>query len=77
METKCHNCGNEKFVEQNVEEVFNIDGKIYLLKNIPAMVCTRCDEKYFLPATQKTVLDIIYNNRNVVSKIEAEVMEYI
>ncbi len=77
MEIQCHNCGNEKFTEQNVEQVFNIDGKIYLLKNIPAMVCSRCEEAYFLPSTQRAVMDMINNNRNVISKIEADVMEFI
>lgn len=77
MEIQCYNCGNEKISEQNVGQVFNIDGKIYILKKIPAMVCTKCEEAYFLPSTQRAIMDIINNNRNVISKIEAEVMEYI
>jgi len=76
MDMTCHNCGNKHFKDGNVDNVFNIQEKIYLVKNIPALVCTRCGEPYFTPDTQRIVMDIINTKDRVVSKIEADVLEF-
>ena len=73
---KCHNCGNDKFEQKYIENIFKIGDKIYLVKNIPAEVCSRCDEPYFSPETYRTVRELIDNNNNVVEKIETDVLEY-
>ncbi|MFH1052060.1 MAG: YgiT-type zinc finger protein [bacterium] len=73
---KCHNCGSEKFEQKYIENIFRIEDKIYLVKNIPAEVCSRCDEPYFSPETYKTVRDLIDNNVRVVEKIETAVLEF-
>ena len=76
MNIKCHNCGNETFSEMKVEEVFNINGKLYLLKNISALVCKRCDERYFKPEVQREAMNVINNSNLILNKIEAEVYEF-
>lgn len=73
----CHNCGNKHFKDGNVDNVFNIQEKIYLVKNIPALICTRCGEPYFTPETQRSIENIIKSKNNVVSKIEADVLEFV
>ncbi|OGU18167.1 MAG: hypothetical protein A2X61_02260 [Ignavibacteria bacterium GWB2_35_12] len=77
MEMTCHNCGNKHFKDGNVDNVFNIQEKIYLVKNIPALICTRCGEPYFTPETQRSIENIIKSKNNVVSKIEADVLEFV
>ncbi len=73
---KCHNCGNQNFEIKNVDHVFNIEGKLYFVKNIPAKVCTRCEEEYFTPQTYSKVYDLIYNNESKLETIETDVFEY-
>ncbi len=76
MKIKCHNCGNDNFSEKRVEEVFNINGKLYLIKNISAMVCNRCDERYFKLEVQRETMKVISNRSSVKNKIEAEVFDF-
>jgi len=73
---KCHNCGNEKFEQKNIENIFRIEDKIYLVRNIPAEVCSRCEEPYFSPDTYKIVRGLIDNNDCVIEKIETDVLEF-
>lgn len=73
---KCHNCGNQNFEYRSVDHVFNIDGKLYFVKSIPATVCTRCEEEYFSPQTYSKVYDLIYKNESKLETIETDVFEY-
>lgn len=75
MKIKCHNCGNDQFSEKKVEEIFNINGKLYLIKNISALVCNRCDERYFKPEVQRETIEVIGNTSRIISRVEAEVYE--
>ena len=75
MKNKCHNCGSEKFSAKKVDEVFNIDGKVYLVKNITALVCDVCGESYFTPKAQRETMKIIGDKSRLVDKIETEVYE--
>jgi YgiT-type zinc finger domain-containing protein len=77
MQIRCHNCGNNHFSEKNVEEMFNINGKLYLVKNIKALVCNICDETYFKPEVQRETMKVIGNKSKFISKIEAEVYDFI
>ncbi|MEL6816244.1 MAG: YgiT-type zinc finger protein [Cyanobacteria bacterium J06598_3] len=42
-----HACGSENAHPDQVSEVFNINGKLRLVENIPAQVCNRCGEEVF------------------------------
>ncbi len=43
----CYNFGTEKFTSQLANETFEIEGKLILVENIPAQVCSRCGEIIF------------------------------
>jgi YgiT-type zinc finger domain-containing protein len=75
MIDRCHNCGNEKFSEMKVDEVFDIDGKLYFIKNIDALVCDRCEEKYFTPDVHREISKLINNQDLIKDRIETEVYE--
>ena len=77
LEIRCHNCGNEDFVEDKVDNVFNIKDKLYLIKNIPAKVCVRCGEKYFEPKIQRATFNLINNNTIPKLRIETDVYDYV
>ena len=77
MKLKCHNCGSTEFTQKKVDEVFNVNGKLYFIKNINAFVCSRCDEKYFTPEVQEETMKVINKGSNLKKVIEAEVYEMI
>jgi YgiT-type zinc finger domain-containing protein len=76
MNIRCNNCGNTKFSEKFVDEVFNVNDRIFVVKNIKAYVCDICDEKYFTPETQRNTLELINNKNNIRNRIEAEVFDF-
>jgi YgiT-type zinc finger domain-containing protein len=51
----------EMFVEKNVTYIFNLNGQIVLIENVPARVNEETGEEIFSPSTveqlQKTILE--------------------
>ncbi len=43
----CYFCGNTHFAEQEIEQMYHIRQKHYVVQNIPARVCTHCGEPVF------------------------------
>jgi YgiT-type zinc finger domain-containing protein len=39
---QCHVCSATESHTEKVNEVFQINGKLYLVEQIPAQVCSRC-----------------------------------
>lgn len=58
---KCNVCGSETYQEEYVNEVFNIDGKFYLVENIPSQVCTRCGEEVFTKDTTEKIRRMLHD----------------
>ena len=44
---RCHVCGNTESRQELVSEVFEIDGKLVRVEQIPATVCLHCGEPVF------------------------------
>ena len=76
MNLRCNNFGNTSFKNELVDEVFNINDRILVVKNIKALVCDICGEKYFSPGIQKETLKLIDNQNNVKQNIVADVFEF-
>ena len=73
---ECHNCGNNEFHIENVNQLLEINGKLFYIKEVPANICDRCGEKYFNPLTYDKIYEMIYNpNRNII-KVEADLLEF-
>jgi HTH-type transcriptional regulator / antitoxin MqsA len=51
----CHVCNYEKSHPENVSETFQIDGKFYLVENIPAILCSQCGEISFSHQTTERI----------------------
>ena len=45
--------------EQRIEHVHRWKGKLYLLRNVPAEVCSQCGEVYFGPDALKAMDEIV------------------
>jgi len=76
MNLSCNNCGKTSFKNQNVDEVFYINERGFVVKNIQSLVCDICGEKYFTPEMQKETLKLINNKANIKNNIQAEVYDF-
>lgn len=65
MKTKCLNCGNDTFEEKLVSMTIEKNDKLFKIDNIPAKVCTRCEEEYFSAETYDSVYKMINNDMKV------------
>lgn len=77
MEDKCYYCGNDSFEIKNVSMILQKENKIYKIQNVPAKVCTRCEEQYLNPKTSISINELINNKDIEHIKIEAEQLEFV
>jgi hypothetical protein len=70
------NNGNEKLVEQTVTYSLEINGKLFLIENVPARVSMETGEQFFSPATVERLQQIILNQEKPVRVIETPVYNF-
>ncbi|MCW5911329.1 MAG: YgiT-type zinc finger protein [Cyclobacteriaceae bacterium] len=68
----CSICNIGTCTEGITEELFNKNGKLIILKNLPAMVCENCGAKFFSEETSKVILRNLKEVEN--SKAELEII---
>ena len=72
----CNNCGNTDFESGTIQKIFNIKGKMILIENIPAMLCSRCQEPYLTIETTEKIRQLIKSNPQPNKVIQTDVFEY-
>jgi YgiT-type zinc finger domain-containing protein len=70
------NNGNEKLVEQRVTYSLEINGKLFLIENVPAQVSVETGEQFFSPATVERLQQIVLNQEKPVRVIETPVYNF-
>ncbi|RJP28519.1 MAG: YgiT-type zinc finger protein [Candidatus Omnitrophota bacterium] len=70
---QCHVCGSCHAHEESINEVFQVDGRAILVKNVPAVVCDRCGEFLFSRETTEKVRNLIHGEQIPVSAIMMDV----
>ncbi len=70
------NNGNEKLVEQTVTYSLEMNGKLFLIENVPARVSMETGEQFFSPATVERLQQIILNQEKPVRVIETPVYNF-
>jgi HTH-type transcriptional regulator / antitoxin MqsA len=73
---KCHVCGSEDYQTEHISEVFNSQGEFHLVKNIPAMVCSRCGEEVFSRETTEHVRVMLHKENKPARSISVRVFSY-
>ena len=58
MSCKCVYCGGD-LVEQLTTFVYEDDDQFWVVRNVPAFVCTRCGEKEYTQETTHRVLALL------------------
>ncbi len=71
---QCTVCGSSEFLEDKVSKVFNINGEIILVDNIPAKICKKCSEETFSRDTLAHIQSMVYGKPK--SYIQAKSFDY-
>lgn len=66
----------ETLTEQNVRYTLDVDGKLYVIENVPARVNVEKGEQYFSPETAERLHDIIRGREKPVRMMETPVFDY-
>jgi YgiT-type zinc finger domain-containing protein len=67
---------DETLVEKTVTYHTEIDGRLYLVANVPARVNVETGEKYFSPETVERLQRVVWERCRPVRTIETPVYEY-
>jgi hypothetical protein len=67
---------NEKLIEQVVTYSLEINGKLFLIENVPARVNVETGEQFFSPVTVEKLQQIILNQDKPVRTIETPVYNF-
>ncbi len=67
---------HEKLVEQKVTYNLEIDGKFFLIENVPARVNVDTGEQFFSPDTVERLQEIVLNQEKPVRVIETPVYNF-
>ena len=54
-------CGRGKLKEGHTELRVKVEGTLLVIKNVPARICSLCDEAYVSPETSRQIDEIIAN----------------
>lgn len=66
----------ENLVEQAVTYTLEMNGRLFVIENVPARVDTETGEQYFAPDTVSRLQEIIRGGEKPVRIIEAPVFDY-
>lgn len=73
---KCYVCHSEGSREELVDEIFEIDGKFYLVEQIPSMVCSQCGEEIFSRETTERIRVMLHGEAKPIKSISVDVFAY-
>jgi YgiT-type zinc finger domain-containing protein len=73
---KCHVCGSEESHSESISEVFNVQGKFYLVENIPATVCSRCGEEVLSRETTERIRVMLHEQNQPIRSVSLDVLSY-
>ncbi len=68
--------GNGFLIDQKVTYTFEMDGKLYLIKNVPARVNVETGEQFFSPKTVDRLQQIVWKEQQPVQTMTLPVYEY-
>ncbi|PSF36255.1 hypothetical protein C7H19_13690 [Aphanothece hegewaldii CCALA 016] len=64
------------FLEQKVTYTLEVEGKFYLIENVPARVSIETGERFFSPETVEKLQQIIWQEKQPTRIIETPVYEF-
>ena len=73
----CSVCSASEIREEQVEEVFRIDGKYVLVDRIPATVWARCGEETFSRESTERIRLMVHGQTKPTKSISLKVFEFV
>lgn len=70
------NSRQETLIEQEVTYTLEVDGKFFMIENVPARVCLETGERFFAPETVERLQTIIWENKQPKRVIETPVFDF-
>jgi len=67
---------NETMTETKVTYTLEIDGKFFIVENVPARVCEETGEQFFSPETVERLQQMIWGREKPKKTIETPVYEF-
>ena len=73
----CAVCGADDNREEFVAEVFNVDGRHFLVEGVPCKICSRCGEQSFSRETAERVRLMLRGESRPIRSISMQVYEFV
>lgn len=70
------NSRQETLMEQEVTYTLEVNGKFFIIENVPARVCVETGERFFAPETVECLQKIIWENKQPKRVIETPVFDF-
>ncbi|MCU0535424.1 MAG: YgiT-type zinc finger protein [Hydrococcus sp. Prado102] len=70
------NSRQETFIEQKVTYTLEMEGKFFIIENVPARVCVETNEQFFSPETVERIQQTIWGKEKPKRVIETPVYEF-
>lgn len=67
----------ETVVERRVTYTLQVDGKFFIVENVPARVCEETGEQFFSPETVERLQEIVWEQQQPKRVIETPVYEFV
>ena len=66
----------EEFIEKKVTYTLEVNGKLFLIENVPARISLTTGEQLFSPQTVERIQQIIFNQEPPTRTIETPVYQF-
>ena len=73
----CAVCGADDSREELADEVFNVDGRYFLIEGVPCMVCSRCGEQSFSREAAERVRLMLRGEAKPTRAVSMQVYEFV
>jgi YgiT-type zinc finger domain-containing protein len=70
------NSRQETLIEQEVTYTLEVNGKFFMIENVPARVCVETGERFFAPETVERLQKIIWEDKQPKRVIETPVFDF-
>jgi len=67
---------SKTFIQKTVTYSLELDGKFYVVENVPARVCVETEETFFSPETLDRLQEIIWEEKEPIRVIETPVYAF-
>ena len=68
---------DEALVEQRVTYTLQMDGKLFVVENVPARVNVETGERFFAPKTVERLQELIHSRAKPIRTIETPVFDFV